>query len=265
MASVAVLTVCLCDNQLSYTNAKKASLHNYICIPQGRRMWSMSLPLVWGLARKTALRDVADLAPVTVSTCGSLTTSVLLFRVMPIPTAANPYHWEEHLGLLWRHTSRWTFQSFLTTLPLPMQGQEKWFSCLKVRSISMETTAAMIMWELVLLPPFHPLLHYIPSTSHPLFPSSLPFSSPSPPCLSLQLWGASYPPPPLVQHNQTEITTVDIGEVLPTQAGIYYCMTLTHIFVHVHVYCTHMHTTGNYNLPLGSRQLSSSDAPTSGL
>lgn len=100
MASVAVLTVCLCDNQPNYTNAKKASLRNYICIPQGRHMWSMSLPLAWGLARKTALRDVADLAPVTVSTCGSLTTSVLLFRVMPIPTAANPYHWEERLGLL---------------------------------------------------------------------------------------------------------------------------------------------------------------------
>ena len=69
-------------------------------------MWSMSLPLAWGLARKTALKDAVDLAPVTVSTCGSLMTSVLLFHVMPIPTAANPYHWEERLGLLRRHTSK---------------------------------------------------------------------------------------------------------------------------------------------------------------
>jgi len=63
-------------------------------------MSNMSLQLALGLVRTSAQKDVADLAPVTVSTCGSLTTSALPFRVKPILTAANPCLWEEQIGLL---------------------------------------------------------------------------------------------------------------------------------------------------------------------
>lgn len=63
-------------------------------------MSNMSLQLASGLVRTSARRDAADLAPVTVSTCGSLTTSALPFRVKLIRTAANLCLWEEQIGLL---------------------------------------------------------------------------------------------------------------------------------------------------------------------